>query len=137
MNRKVSLIMAKDETLSRILLVEDEEDIRAVAEVALEVVGGFTLKACASGQEALAEIADFAPQLVILDVMMPEMDGPETMRAIRDLPDFAATPVVFMTARVQTEEVASYLAAGAVSVIPKPFDPMVLADQVNDIWRSC
>jgi CheY-like chemotaxis protein len=69
--------------------------------------------------------------------MMPEMDGPETMRAIRDLPDFATTPVVFMTARVQTEEVASYLADGAVSVIPKPFDPMVLADQVNDIWRSC
>jgi CheY-like chemotaxis protein len=137
MNWKVSKIMAKDEALTRILLVEDEEDIRAVAEVALEVVGGFTLKACASGREALTAIADFAPQLVILDVMMPGMDGPETLRAIRGLPDFESTPVVFMTAKVQSEEVASYLAHGAVGVIPKPFDPMALADRVNDIWRSC
>lgn len=127
--------MAKSEPLYRIMLVEDEEDIRAVAEVALETVGGFTLMACASGQEALEAIDGFAPQLVILDVMMPGMDGPETLRAIRELPNHAQTPTVFMTAKVQSDEVAGYLSQGAVSVIPKPFDPMTLADRVQEIWR--
>ena len=129
--------MTKADTLERILVVEDEEDIRAVAEVALEVVGGFTLQTCASGQEALEVIGDFGPQLVILDVMMPGMDGPETLRAIRERPGQTDVPAVFMTAKVQSEEIASYLAEGAVDVIPKPFDPMTLADRVRDIWRSC
>jgi len=128
--------MEQNELLKRILLVEDEEDIRAVAEVALETVGGFNLKACASGQEALESITDFAPQLVILDVMMPGMDGPETLRAIRKLSDFTRTPAIFMTAKVQSDEIASYLAEGALSVIPKPFDPMTLADRIQEIWRS-
>jgi CheY-like chemotaxis protein len=128
--------MANDELLSRILLVEDEEDIRAVAEVALETVGGFQLQVCASGQEALESIAGFAPQLVILDVMMPGMDGPETLREIRKLPEFAETPAVFMTAKVQADEIRSYLAEGAAGVIPKPFDPMALPDRVLEIWQS-
>lgn len=128
--------MARTEILERILLVEDEEDIRAVAEVALETVGGYTLKACASGQDALAAIASFAPQLVILDVMMPDMDGPETLKKIRSLAGYRDTPAIFMTAKVQTDEIASYLAEGAVDVIPKPFDPMTLADRVQEIWQS-
>jgi two-component system, OmpR family, response regulator len=134
--RKEKPAMEQNEPLKRVMLVEDEEDIRAVAEVALETVGGFSLKACASGREALESIGEFAPQLVILDVMMPGMDGPETLRAIRKLADYKSTPAVFMTAKVQSEEVASYLAEGAVSVIPKPFDPMTLADRVQEIWRS-
>lgn len=129
--------MAQAELLDRVMLVEDEEDIRAVAEVALEAVGGFTLKTCASGQEALDAITEFAPQMIILDVMMPGMDGPETLRAIRELPLFANTPAVFMTAKVQSEEVASYLSEGAVDVIPKPFDPMMLSDKVKEIWQVC
>lgn len=128
--------MVSDESLNRILLVEDEEDIRAVAEVALENVGGFQLKVCASGQEALASIAKFAPQLIILDVMMPGMDGPETLREIRKLPEYAETPAVFMTAKVQSQEIESYLAEGAAGVIPKPFDPMALSDRVLEIWQS-
>jgi CheY-like chemotaxis protein len=127
---------ARNDTLERILLVEDEEDIRAVAEVALETVGGFTLKACASGRDAVEEIAGFAPQLLILDVMMPGMDGPETLREIRALPGYRDIPAVFMTAKVQSDEVASYLAEGALDVIPKPFDPMALADRVREIWQS-
>ncbi|MDI9244023.1 response regulator [Marinobacter sp. CHS3-4] len=129
--------MAQPDTLQRILLVEDEEDIRAVAEVALETVGGFTLKTCASGRDAIDAIDEFAPQLVILDVMMPGMDGPETLQAIRQLPNHEQTPAVFMTAKVQSDEVASYLAEGAVAVIPKPFDPMTLSDRVREIWQSC
>lgn len=128
--------MPDDETLNRILLVEDEEDIRAVAEIALEAVGGFELKVCASGPEALESIAGFAPQLIILDVMMPGMEGPETLREIRKLPQYASTPAVFMTAKVQADEIQSYLDGGAAGVIPKPFDPMTLSDRILEIWQS-
>jgi CheY-like chemotaxis protein len=129
--------MTQTESLNRILLVEDEEDIRAVAEVALETLGGFDVKLCGSGEEALESIEGFSPQMIILDVMMPGMDGPETLRAIRKLSGYAETPAVFMTAKVQSEEIESYLAEGAVGVIPKPFDPMALSDRLLEIWRIC
>ena len=129
--------MADLETqLERIMLVEDEEDIRAVAELALEAVGGFTLTTCASGQSALETLMAFRPQLIVLDVMMPGMDGPTTLKAIREHPQFVTTPAIFMTAKVQPEEVNGYLSQGAVAVIPKPFDPMVLSDQIRDIWSN-
>ena len=122
--------------LTKIMLVEDEEDIRAVAELALEAVGGFTLKTCHSGADALENIEAFRPQLILLDVMMPVMDGPSTLRAIREKPEFANVPAVFMTAKVQPDEVEGYLALGAVDVIPKPFDPMTLSDRIRDIWDN-
>lgn len=122
--------------LQRILYVEDDADIRAVAELALETVGGFSVKSCSSGQEALLEGPDFAPELILLDVMMPGMDGPSTYRAMQQIPALKGRPVVFMTAKVQTEEIAFYRRLGAVEVIPKPFDPMTLADQIRDIWTS-
>ena len=122
--------------LDKIMLVEDEEDIRAVAELALEAVGGFTLKACHSGADALEKLDIFKPQLILLDVMMPTMDGPSTLRAIREKPGFEHTPAVFMTAKVQPDEVKGYLALGAVDVIPKPFDPMTLSDRIREIWEN-
>jgi len=123
-----------DEALTRILYVEDDADIRSVAGFALEAVGGFVLAVCASGEEALAQAPGFAPQLLLLDVMMPGMDGPETLAALRALPGTAATPAVFMTAKVQPQEVARYRALGAVDVISKPFDPMTLSDEIRAIW---
>lgn len=120
--------------LQKVLYVEDEEDIRAVAELALESVGGFTLRSCGSGQQALREAPDFAPDLILLDVMMPGMDGPSTFEALMGIPDLADTPVIFMTAKVQSDEVAYYKKLGAIDVIPKPFDPMSLADQIRSIW---
>lgn len=122
------------EALTRILYVEDDADIRSVASFALEAVGGFTISACASGEEALARAAAFAPQLLLLDVMMPGMDGPETLAALRALPETAETPAVFMTAKVQPQEVARYRALGALDVISKPFDPMTLSDEIREIW---
>ena len=123
-----------DEALTRILYVEDDADIRAVASFALEAVGGFVLAACASGEEALAQAAAFAPQLLLLDVMMPGMDGPETLAALRARAETAATPAVFMTAKVQPQEVARYRALGALDVISKPFDPITLSDEIRAIW---
>ncbi|SHK18085.1 Response regulator receiver domain-containing protein [Marinobacter antarcticus] len=128
--------MMPDNSLKRILMIEDEPDIRAVAELALEAIGGFELTACESGQQALEQIGECQPQLIVLDVMMPGMDGPATLKAIRRLPGHAATPAVFMTAKVQSDEVQGYLALGAVGVIPKPFDPLILADQIREIWNE-
>src|SRR5512135_223483 len=100
--------------LKRILYVEDEPDIQAVARLALEMVGGFTVEVCSSGQEALDKVAAFAPQLVLLDVMMPGMDGPATLAALRQIPSLSGLPVIFMTAKVQPGEVAHYKGLGAV-----------------------
>ena len=121
--------------LSRILYVEDEPDIQAVARLALEALGGYTVEICSSGTDAISRAPDFLPQLILLDVMMPGMDGPTTLKKLRELALFANTPVVFMTAKVQPAEVAGYKALGAVDVIPKPFDPMTLAAQVQAIWE--
>ena len=123
--------------LQKILYVEDEPDIRAVAQLALEMVGGFTLKICESGMQALQEGEAFAPDLVLMDVMMPEMTGPMTLERLKTIPAMANVPVVFMTAKVQPAEVAQFKALGAVDVIAKPFDPMQLAHQVRKVWESC
>lgn len=125
------------EKLSRILYIEDEPDIQAVARLALEMVGGFTLEVCSSGAEALEKAAAFNPQLILSDVMMPDMDGPTTLTKLRKLAQTANTPAVFMTAKVQPSEVAQYKALGAVDVIAKPFDPMTLASKVEEIWGRC
>ena len=127
-----------DTMLKRVLFVEDDPDIQTVARIALEAVGGFTVLGCASGAEALERAEEFAPDLILLDVLMPGMDGLETLRLLRLLPrigGIANVPVVFMTAKVQAQDVAEYRAAGAVDVIAKPFDPMTLPATVRTIWR--
>ena len=122
--------------LTRILYVEDDPDIQAIAVMVLETINGFTLESCSSGSEALEKAVSFKPDLVLLDVMMPGMDGPETLKGLRAFPELANTPVVFMTAKVQPQEVAGYLNLGAVGVIAKPFDPMTLAQELRDIWSK-
>ncbi|HSN86495.1 MAG TPA: response regulator [Thermoanaerobaculia bacterium] len=123
-----------DTNLQRILFVEDDPDIQTVARMALEAVGRFTVLACSHGAEALDKVAGFTPDLILLDVMMPGMDGPATLEALRRLPEAADVPVVFMTAKVQAQEVARYRELGAVDVIAKPFDPMALSETVRSIW---
>jgi CheY-like chemotaxis protein len=123
--------------LQKILYVEDEPDISQIAKLALESIGGFTVEVCDNGKIALEKAPGFQPQLVLLDVMMPEMDGPTTMVELRKLEGFADMPMVFMTAKVQPNEVEAYKAQGAVDVIAKPFDPMALADQIRAVWKAC
>ena len=122
--------------LKKILMVEDDLDIQAIAGLALETLGGFEVLACSRGADALARAPAFAPDLIVLDVMMPGMDGPTTYAALRRLPATAATPVVFMTARAQRHEVAAYLDLGAADVIRKPFDPMRLPERLAAIWQA-
>lgn len=122
--------------LDRILYVEDDLDIQTIAVMVLESISDFTVEACSSGSEALAKATEFNPDLVLLDVMMPGMDGPETFMELKKLPELKNTPVVFMTAKVQPQEVDGYLQLGAAGVIAKPFDPMTLSDQLREIWRK-
>lgn len=122
--------------LKRIMHVEDDPSIQMVAKVALEAVGGFEVCTCGSGQEALDHFNSFAPQLILLDVMMPTMDGPSTLRNLQERFDLSAIPVVFMTAKVQSNEVESYKALGASDVVVKPFDPMHLSAQIQAIWQQ-
>lgn len=122
--------------LNKILYVEDEPDIQAIAQIALEAVGGFTLKVCSNGNDAISQIADFAPDLLLLDVMMPGIDGPTTLKELRKIPEFAETPAIFMTAKVQANEVSELRALGAIEVIAKPFDPMELANVIKEIWAK-
>ncbi|MES2218218.1 MAG: response regulator [Pseudomonadota bacterium] len=120
--------------LTKILYTEDEADIRSIAEIALEDIGGFTMKYCTSGQEALDQAEKFQPDLLLLDVMMPGMDGPTTLKKLREIPALAKTPAIFMTAKIQTKEIAEYQEMGVMQVINKPFDPMLLAQQIRDFW---
>ena len=115
----------------RILHVDDEPDIREVAEIALGLDPDFTCRSCGSGAEALRVAAEWQPDLILMDVMMPAMDGPATLVRLRVISATADIPVVFMTARAQTRELDQFRALGAVGVIPKPFDPMALAAAVR------
>ena len=115
----------------RLLHVEDEPDIREVVEMSLALDPDITLKSCASGPEALVAVADWTPDVILMDVMMPKMDGPETLKHLREDARTAKIPVVFMTARAQTHEMEHFLSLGAAGVIPKPFDPMTLAAAVR------
>ncbi len=120
--------------LEKILYVDDEEDIRSVVEMSLDL-GGYTVSVCASGVEALERIPALLPDLILLDVMMPGMDGPETLRRLRQLPEGAEVPVVFMTAKAQRGELDELRALGAADVLTKPFDPMTLAADVQAAWE--
>ncbi len=122
--------------LQRILMVDDDLDIRTVAQLSLTAVGGFTVEICGSGPEAIGKAQAFAPDLILMDVMMPGMDGPTTLKRLREIPTLAETPVVFMTAKVQPQEVAQLRACGALHVLAKPFDPMGLPDSLRRIWAS-
>lgn len=122
--------------LKRIMHVDDDEDIRVIVNMALEMVGQFEVLQCASGREAIERVGGFAPDLFLLDYMMPEMDGDGTLRELRKLPGLKEVPVVFMTARVQADMTNSLRRQGALDVITKPFDPMELATKLRKTWQN-
>ena len=122
------------ESLERILLVEDEEDIREITRHLLEALGGFTVQECVNGARALDAAPGFSPDLILCDVMMPEMDGVTTLLTLKQTPELSHIPVVFMSARVQKHEVEEYKQMGAVDVINKPFDPAGLPALLSQIW---
>lgn len=120
-------------TMLIVLHVDDEPDIREVAALSLEMDPAITVHSVASGREALALLeSEDHVDVILLDVMMPELDGPNTLKLLRSIPGHANTPVIFMTARAQSHELDRFLGLGAIAVISKPFDPMTLAQQLRD-----
>ncbi len=122
--------------LQRVLHVEDDPSIRMVTSVALEKVGKLQVLSCEGGAQALANAVAYDPQVLLLDVMMPLMDGPATLKELGKILDLKQRLVLFMTAKVQQKEIDEYLGLGAFAVIIKPFDPMTLAQQIQQHWAS-
>jgi len=120
--------------IHKILLVDDEADIRTIADLCLRELGGFSVVLAASGPEALAIAARESFDLVLLDVMMPGTDGPTTLASLRGAG--VQTPVVFMTAKASADQVARYRALGVASVIAKPFDVLALPAQIRAIGEG-
>ena len=122
--------------LERILHVDDDEDIRSVTKMTLELLGGFKVAQFASGREAIENAIASRPQLLLLDVMMPVMSGDEVWQHLINLPGFENTPAVFMTAKAEKHFADKLIAKGAVAVITKPFDSTKLCDELRYIWAS-
>ena len=122
--------------LKKILYVEDEPDIREIAKLVLENVGGFEVLAADGGEEALKAIDVFSPDMILLDAMMPGMDGPTTYQEIRKIDTYKETPIAFLTAKLLESDIDAFLGLGAIGVIGKPFDPMSLSEQVKDLWEK-
>jgi CheY-like chemotaxis protein len=119
--------------IQSVLMVDDEEDIRTIGQIALQEVGGWKAVLASSGPEGLEVAARERPDVILLDMMMPGMDGQTTLARFRGSPATASIPVIFMTAKAQRDEIQRYIAAGAAGVIVKPFDPMTLADEIRRI----
>ena len=126
--------MAK--ALKSILYVEDDLHMRTTAKLVLEVLGRFDVRECSSGREALLAVHNFVPDLILLDVMMPELDGVKTLAMLRRIPHLADTPVLFVTGLTSPDDLARYLEAGAFGVIPKPVAPLSLTSQLNTLWEQ-
>nr|WP_174861997.1 response regulator [Stutzerimonas stutzeri] len=122
--------------LKRILHVEDVPSIQVVTRIALEKIGGFEVLSCPSGQAALDQVQAFAPDLILLDVMLPQMDGIELVRQLGDLVDLQQIPVVFLTGHLQPERLQELRQLGVRQVLNKPFDPLQLASQLQQVWEA-
>lgn len=119
----------------RILLVDDEDDIREVAQASLELIAGWEVRTAASGAQAIEMASADPPDAILLDVMMPEMDGPTTFEQLRNMPETKHIPVVFLTAKVQAADHRRIGELGAAGILAKPFDPMRLAAEVSEALR--
>jgi CheY-like chemotaxis protein len=122
--------------IDRVLMVDDDPAIRKIAEICLTRVGHWQVALAACGPEALQLGPAFRPDVILLDVMMPGMDGPTTFKLLQENADMAGIPVIFMTAKVQSHEIEKYSQLGAAGVISKPFDPMSLPSEILEILKN-
>ena len=122
--------------IHKVLLVEDEQDIRKVAQISLQFRGGWTVVVAVDGTDGLAMAASEKPDLILLDCMMPRMDGYETCRLLKLHPELRNIPVIFLTAKSQEAEIRKGLQLGAVGYLVKPFNPMSLADEILEILEN-
>lgn len=119
--------------INTILLVDDDQHIRRICQVCLTNIGHWQVALAESGYEGLDMARKNKPDVILLDVMMPGMDGPTTLSKLREDPDLKDVPVILMTAKVQPQEVEQYTRLGATGVISKPFDPMTLPQEIRKL----
>lgn len=119
--------------IQKVLLIDDDHHVRLVAQIGLEDVGGWEVIQATNGQEGISKAEEHGPDVILCDVMMPILDGPSTLAKLRQIPKLQNTPVIFLTAKVQTDELAHFLTLGAKGLIMKPFDPLTLAEQVRKL----
>src|SRR6201996_5956617 len=117
--------------MRHILIIDDEDDIREVAQLSLESVAGWTVSTARSGAEGIERAKAEKPDAILMDVMMPAMDGPTTFREMQKLPETADIPVVLLTAKVQGVDQRRFAGLGVAAVLFKPFDPLTLAEQMS------
>ena len=122
--------------LNRVCYVEDDEDIQRIVRMSLERVGKMTVEVVSDPLQAIERMVAFKPELVMLDWMMPGMDGPTLFRKMREVPETKALPVVFITAKASPRELEELRGLGAVGTISKPFSPKDLPDQLRAIWKD-
>ena len=122
--------------IERVLMVDDDPAIRKIGEICLSRVGHWQVMMACSGSEALEVGPGFRPDVILLDVMMPGMDGPATLKRLQANAEVGDTPVIFMTAKVQSHEIDAYSKLGAAGVISKPFDPMTLPSEIRQILTA-
>lgn len=120
----------------KVLIIDDEEDIRQIAAMSLGILGGIEVIEAEGGGEGIAMAAKEQPDAILLDMMMPVLDGPATLAKLRETPETKAIPVIFLTARAMTSEVERLKKMGATGILTKPFDPTTLADQVRGILKE-
>ncbi len=117
----------------KVLIIDDEDDIREVAALSLESVAGWEVVTASSGSQGIARAAEQQPDAILLDVMMPVMDGPTTFRELRNNPATAKIPVLLLTAKVQSSDQRRFADLGVEAVLFKPFDPLTLSSQIADV----
>lgn len=120
----------------KILIAEDDNDIRDLLDIALSMIGELDIMMCENGSTIIEKTKTFQPDLILLDVMMPIMDGPETIKKIREHEEFNNIPVFFLTAKSQQEEKDFLLSLGAHAVILKPFNPETISTEILEIWNN-
>lgn len=123
--------------LKKILYAEDEPDVQTIVELTIQTMSDYEIKICNNGRILLECVKEYQPDLILLDVMMPEMDGPTTFKNLQADENTKKIPVIFMTAKAQVHEVEVFKEIGALGVITKPFSPMNLCDEIQKLWDGC
>lgn len=118
------------------MLADDEPDILEISKIALEAIGGYEVAVYTSGRALLEQLTEFKPDLILVDVLMPDLTGPQVLEEVRRVADYSATPVIYLTGVMQREGEEDLRATGVVDIILKPFDPMTLADRIDRIWKE-
>lgn len=122
--------------LKKILYAEDEPDVQTVVELTVQALSDYEIKICDNGRILLDNVEEYSPDLILLDVMMPEMDGPTTLKALQSNEKTKKIPVIFMTAKAQSHEIENFQQEGILGVITKPFDPMLLCSEIGKLWEG-